>query len=97
MLSLKAMSVTWSVGRSAPRNVFTAAFSVGIALVMLSLTSTATTSSSGMFSPTNAVSRCATLSSFTRKVSRGRPCTNLFWLSVTVAVTCTTSTSTDSV
>ena len=96
MLSLNASKVTWSAGRRAARNVRTAAFSVGIASVMLWLTSTATTISSGMFSPANAVRRCGTSSSFTRNWSRASPLTKRPSLSVTVAVTCTTSTSTAS-
>ena len=47
MLSLNAVTVTWSFGPSAARNFFTAFFSCGIACVMLSLTSMATTISSG--------------------------------------------------
>jgi hypothetical protein len=63
MLSLNAASVTWSFGPSAARNFFTAFFNCGIDRVMLSLTSIATTISSGEPSAEKCSMVCGTLSS----------------------------------
>ncbi len=94
MLSLKPMSVTWSRLGTAPRNALTAIFSRGIAGAMLPLTSTATMSSSGTSSEPKCEIFCALPSSSILKADRGSPATKWPVLSVTVAMTWTTSTST---
>ncbi len=93
-LSLKARRVARSIGRSEARKRFTASRQVPIASPMLPLMSTATTSSRSDSEPMKWVTSCGRSSSNTRKSPCRRPFTSRPLRSVTVAATCTTSTST---
>ena len=97
MLSLKAMSVTWSVGRSAVEERLHGGLQrrhrVGHAVADVD-------GHDQLERDVLADERGQPLRHVVflhAERSRGRPCTNLSWPSVTVAVTWTTSTSTDSV
>ena len=72
MLSLKPSTVTWSTAWSCARKLVACRFTAGSASFMLELTSTAATSSRGMFSDAKFVIRCGLSSSKTLKSPAAR-------------------------